>query len=162
MVHKRAYRKVVQVCPGGECRQDSVFHGLEALAPCEWVIVHDGARPCLDDRILRRGLAAAQECGAAVAGVPCKDTVEVVSTDMRVQDTPDRATLWMAQTPQVFRYRLLLDAHQRCTSDVTDDAMMVESLGYPVKMFLGAYQNLKVTTPDDLAVVEKLLEEFST
>jgi 2-C-methyl-D-erythritol 4-phosphate cytidylyltransferase len=97
-----------------------------------------------------------------VAGVPCKDTVEVVSTDMRVQDTPDRATLWMAQTPQVFRYRLLLDAHQRCTSDVTDDAMMVESLGYPVKMFLGAYQNLKVTTPDDLAVVEKLLEEFST
>ena len=159
LVRERAYRKVVHLCPGGERRQDSVFNGLEALAGCEWVIVHDGARPCLDDRMLRRGLAAAQECGAAVAGVPCKDTIKAVSPDMTVHNTPDRATLWMAQTPQVFRYRLLMDAHQRCSSDVTDDAMMVESLGYPVKMFLGAYENLKVTTPEDLALAEALLRE---
>ena len=157
LVRERAYRKVVQICPGGDRRQDSVFNGLEALAGCEWVIVHDGARPCLDDRMLRRGLVAAQECGAAAAGVPCKDTVKVVSMDMKVQDTPDRSTLWMAQTPQVFRCRILTDAHQRCSSEVTDDAMMVESLGYPVKMFLGAYENLKVTTPEDLALAEALL-----
>ena len=157
LVRERGYRKVVQLCPGGKRRQDSVYNGLEAVAGCEWVIVHDGARPCLDDKMLRRGLGAAQECGAAVAGVQCKDTIKVVSTDMKVQDTPDRATLWMAQTPQVFRYRLLLDAHRRCDSDVTDDATMVESLGYPVKMFLGAYENLKVTTPDDLILAEVLL-----
>lgn len=161
LVRERGYRKVVQLCPGGERRQDSVFNGLKALAGCEWVIVHDGARPCLDDKMLRRGLAAAQECGAAVAGVPCKDTIKVVSTDMKVEDTPDRATLWVAQTPQVFRYRILMDAHQRCASDVTDDAMMVESLGYPVKMFLGAYENLKVTTPDDLALAETLLRDWA-
>ena len=163
LVRERAYRKVVQLCPGGERRQDSVFNGLEALAGCEWVIVHDGARPCLDDRMLRRGLAAAQECGAAVAGAPCKDTIKVVSPDMTVHDTPDRSTLWMAQTPQVFRYRILMDAHisslNTGASDVTDDAMMVESLGYPVKMFLGAYENLKVTTPDDLALAEALLSD---
>lgn len=161
LVRERGYRKVVQLCPGGERRQDSVFNGLKALAGCEWVIVHDGARPCLDDKMLRRGLAAAQECGAAVAGVPCKDTIKVVSTDMKVEDTPDRATLWVAQTPQVFRYRILMDAHQRCASDVTDDAMMVESFGYPVKMFLGAYENLKVTTPDDLALAETLLRDWA-
>ena len=159
LVSERGYRKVVQVCPGGERRQDSVFNGLEALAGCGWIIVHDGARPCLDDKMLRRGLAAAQECGAAVAGVPCKDTIKVVSTDMAVQNTPDRDTLWLTQTPQVFRYPILMDAHRNCASDVTDDAMMVESLGYPVKMFLGAYDNLKVTTPDDLAIAEALLRD---
>ena len=156
-IEAASYRKVKHVCPGGERRQDSVRSGLDSLTPCDWVIVHDGARPCLDLSMLERGLAAAQEAGASVAGVPVKDTIKVISSQGTVLDTPNRRSLWAAQTPQVFRYDLLLDAHWRCTKDVTDDAMMLESLGHPVKMFMGSYENLKVTTPEDLILAEAFL-----
>lgn len=159
LVDARGYRKVTHVCPGGKRRQDSVRSGLDALTPCDWVIVHDGARPCLDLPMLERGLAAVQEAGAAVAGVPVKDTIKVVSDQGAVVDTPDRKSLWAAQTPQIFRYDLLRDAHDRCIEDVTDDAMMVESLGHSVKMFLGSYENLKVTTPEDLILAEAFLKQ---
>ena len=159
LVRQKGYRKVVKVCPGGARRQDSVRLGLEALAPCDLVLVHDGARPCLDHCMLFRGLKTAREWGAAVAGVPVKDTIKVASPEALVVDTPPRETLWAAQTPQVFRYSLLWEAHQRCRGDFTDDASMLESLGHPVKMFLGSYQNLKVTTPEDLAVAEAFLAE---
>ena len=109
--------------------------------------------------MLERGLTVAQEAGAAVAGVPVKDTIKVVSGQGTVLDTPDRQTLWAAQTPQIFGYDLLRDAHGRCVDDVTDDAMMVESLGQPVKMFLGSYENLKVTTPEDLILAEAFLKQ---
>ena len=158
LVRERAYRKVSRTCAGGPRRQDSVRRGLESLTPCEWVIVHDGARPCLDRRMLWRGLKAARKSGASAAGVPVKDTIKVVSSQDVVVDTPPRERLWAAQTPQVFRYGLLWDAHQRCNLPVTDDAAMVESLGHPVKMFLGSYENLKVTTPEDLIVAETLLK----
>jgi 2-C-methyl-D-erythritol 4-phosphate cytidylyltransferase len=159
LVDARGYRKVTHVCPGGKRRQDSVRSGLDALTPCDWLIVHDGARPCLDLPMLERGLAAVQEAGAAVAGVPVKDTIKVVSDQGAVVDTPDRKSLWAAQTPQIFRYDLLRDAHDRCIEDVTDDAMMVESLGHSVKMFLGSYENLKVTTPEDLILAEAFLKQ---
>ena len=161
LVKERGYRKVVHVCAGGERRQDSVRNGLELLSPCDWVMVHDGARPCLDDGMLQRGLDAAAECGAAVAGVPVKDTIKLVSPDQMVQETPDRSSLWAAQTPQVFRYSLLLEAHRTGTGDVTDDAAMVEALGHPVKMFLGALQNIKVTTAEDLVIAEVFLKAAS-
>ena len=157
LVNQNGYQKVSRVCPGGQRRQDSVLCGLEALSSCEWVVVHDGARPCLDLAMLKRGLEAAQESGAAVAGVPVKDTIKVVSSQGAVEATPDRESLWAAQTPQVFRLDVLWDAHRRCTGPVTDDAMMVESLGWPVKMFLGSYENLKVTTPEDLLLAEVFL-----
>ena len=149
------------VCAGGQRRQDSVRCGLERLAGCRWVIVHDGARPCLDPGILQRGLTAVQECGAAVAGVPVKDTIKQVSPQGQITGTPDRDRLWAAQTPQIFEYALLWQAHQRCTQPVTDDAAMVESLGHPVKMFLGAYENIKVTTTDDLVIAERFLKTSS-
>ncbi len=157
MVRQRGYRKVSRVCPGGNRRQDSVRNGIEALQPCDCVVIHDGARPSLDQAMLNRGLLAAQEPGAAVAGVPVKDTIKVVSASDMVVDTPARDTLWAAQTPQIFRFGLLLDAHQRCTQTVTDDAAMVASLGHQVKMFMGSYENLKVTTPEDLAIAEAFL-----
>ena len=157
LVRRRGYGKVSRICPGGARRQDSVRSGIESLKPCEWVIVHDGARPCLDHAMLERGLRAAEESGAAVAGVPVKDTIKVVSSQDMVVDTPARDRLWAAQTPQIFRYSLLWDAHQRCSKPVTDDAAMLESLGHPVKIFLGSYENLKVTTPEDLAVAEVIL-----
>ncbi len=161
MVQQRGYTKVTSVCAGGRRRQDSVRFGLEQLTACEWVMVHDGARPCLDDAMLQRGLEAAAESGSAVAGVPVKDTIKVVSMYQTVQETPERSLLWAAQNPQVFRYRTLLDSHYACTQDFTDDAAMVESMGYRVKMFLGAYENIKVTTADDLIIVEAFLKASS-
>ncbi|PKB71552.1 MAG: 2-C-methyl-D-erythritol 4-phosphate cytidylyltransferase [SAR202 cluster bacterium Io17-Chloro-G6] len=158
LVQQRGYRKVSHVCPGGQRRQDSVRNGLESLSSCDWVLVHDGARPCFDEAMLQRGLDAAAECGSAVAGMPVKDTIKQVSPDQMVSETPDRSLLWAAQTPQVFQYQLLLDAHRTWTEDVTDDAAMVEALGHPVKMFLGAYENLKVTTADDLIIAEAFLK----
>lgn len=157
LVSQRRYKKVRPVCPGGSRRQDSVLLGIQALEPCDWVVIHDGARPCLDHGALERGLESAQETGAAVAGVPVKDTIKSVSPQQVVLNTPDRKGLWAAQTPQVFRYDLLLDAHTACLEEVTDDAAMVESIGHTVKMFLGSYENLKVTTPEDLAVAEVFL-----
>jgi 2-C-methyl-D-erythritol 4-phosphate cytidylyltransferase len=108
--------------------------------------------------MLRRGLKAARKSGASAAGVPVKDTIKVVSPRRLVTDTPSRARLWAAQTPQVFRYDLLLEAHQNCAQTVTDDAALVESMGHPVRMFRGSYENLKVTTPEDLAIAATFLQ----
>jgi 2-C-methyl-D-erythritol 4-phosphate cytidylyltransferase len=158
LVQEGGYSKVTSVCSGGRRRQDSVRFGLDLLTACEWVMVHDGARPCFDDAMLQRGLEAAAEYGSAVAGVPVKDTIKRIAENQMVRETPDRAQLWAAQTPQVFRYRTLLEAHKSCNRDVTDDAAMLESLGHPVKMFLGAYENIKVTTADDLLIAEVFLK----
>lgn len=155
LVRRYQYRKVAQVCAGGERRQDSVRAGLDALPPCHWVIIHDGARPGVDAALLQRGLDAARHSpnGAAIAAVPVKDTIKVVSPAMEITATPDRSTLYAAQTPQIFRYERLLQAHAQFAGDATDDAAMVESLGDRVAVFPGSYRNLKVTTPEDLAAV---------
>ena len=159
LARKRGYAKVSRVCAGGARRQDSVKAGLDALQPCDFVMVHDGARPGLDAALLQRGLDAVTVpgCAAAIAGVPVKDTIKVVAPDGHITDTPDRSTLWAAQTPQIFAHDLLHRVHAEFEGDATDDAMMVEALGHPVKMFLGSYENLKVTTPEDLAVMEAIL-----
>ena len=159
LVQKGGYRKVSHVCAGGARRQDSVRAGLEALEPCSWVTVHDGARPGLDLSLLQRGLeaVAASPDGAAIAGVPVKDTIKVVDGEGVVTDTPSRETLWAAQTPQIFGYDLLRRSHAEFVGDATDDAMMVEALGCRVSMFPGSYENLKVTTPEDLAAMEAVL-----
>ncbi len=148
----------VRVCAGGLMRQDSARAGLEALGPCEWVVAHDGARPLVDAAMALRGLEAARETGAAVAAVPAKDTVKIVSEDGIVRETPPRESVWQAQTPQVFLRSLLLEAHRKAKGVFTDDAAMVESLGRPVKVFLGSYRNIKVTTPEDLLLVKALME----
>lgn len=152
--------KVSSVVAGGQRRQDSVRNGLLALAPCDYVMVHDGARPVVDDSMLERAALAAMEHGAAVAGVPVKDTIKRVGPSLIIADTLDRSLLWQAQTPQVFRYDLLLEAHRRCDGDYTDDAAMLESLGHSVHMFEGSYENIKVTTAGDLVIAEALLREM--
>ena len=159
LVDERGYRKVSHICGGGARRQDSVKAGLSALAPCRWVVVHDGARPGLDLALLQRGMGAVTTSphGAAIAGVPVKDTIKVVDVEGTVTDTPARETLWSAQTPQIFDYELLCRAHAEFEGDATDDAMMVEALGCQVSMFLGSYENLKVTTPEDLMVMEAVV-----
>lgn len=157
LAQERRWRKVVAVTPGGARRQDSVKAGLDALPPCDWVLVHDGARPCVTEAMIGRGLEAAQATGAAIAAVPAKDTIKVVGSDHVVCETPDRSALWLVQTPQVFRYDILRDACARPSGDVTDDASLVEQAGHRVRVFMGAYENIKVTTPEDLALAELFL-----
>ncbi len=144
------------VVPGGARRQDSVRNGLLALGPCGWIAVHDAARPFAAHTLLLRVLAAAQATGAAVPALRVADTVKRVR-DGTVVETLARADLWAAQTPQVFRRDLLERAHREVADDATDDAAMVERLGVGVRIVEGAYNNLKVTTPHDLAIAVWLL-----
>ena len=160
VVQEHAYRKISRVVAGGARRQDSVKAGIDALKPCRWVMVHDGARPGVDIPLLERALAAADTSphGAAIAGVPVKDTIKTVDASGRITGTPPRESLWAAQTPQIFAYDVLCRAHAQFQGEATDDAMMVESLGYHVTIFPGSYENLKVTTPEDLVVMEAILQ----
>jgi 2-C-methyl-D-erythritol 4-phosphate cytidylyltransferase len=153
---------LLKVCAGGARRQDSVAAGLGELKNVKWVVVHDGARPVIDGTLIERGLDAAQETGSAVAAVPVKDTIKEITDDNTVKSTPARSRLWAVQTPQVFRYDLIKQAHSRITGDVTDDASLLEQLGYSVKIFMGSYDNIKVTTPDDLVLAECFLKKRIT
>jgi 2-C-methyl-D-erythritol 4-phosphate cytidylyltransferase len=154
---QRKWKKVIAVRLGGARRQDTVRLGLQALPPtAQWVMVHDGARPLVTGAVLNAGLAAAQQAGSAIAAVPVKDTIKSVD-GTRVRATLDRSSLVHVQTPQVFRRDLLERAHRDITDDVTDDAAMVERLGIPVHTFPGSYANIKITTPDDLAIAGVLL-----
>ncbi len=143
---------------GGARRQDSVRHGLAALGPCEWVVVHDAARPFADHALLVRALEAARATGAAVTAVPVKDTIKRVRGG-RVVETLPRAELWAVQTPQVFRGELLARAHREIAVEATDDAALVEQLGVPVAVAEGAYANIKLTTPDDLVLARLLWQQ---
>jgi len=160
LASERGFRKVSQVCAGGERRQDSVRRGLLALSPCDLAMVHDGARPCVEGAMLHRAAQAAAAHGAAVAGMPVKDTIKRVGPDLAVEETPERARLWQAQTPQVFAYDPLLEVHQSAVGDYTDDAAMVEAAGQPVRMFEGSYENIKVTTAGDLLIAEAFLRRI--
>lgn len=163
LVRDSGWRKIEAVVAGGRERQDSVMAGLRALATCEWVLVHDAARPLLTPEIIGRGLAAARETGASVAATPVRDTLKRVAggeSAPRVAHTVDRAALWAAQTPQVFRAAVLrrafAEAGERAAA-FTDDASLVEAMGHPVAVFHGGSHNVKVTFPEDLALVEALL-----
>lgn len=148
--------KLAKVVPGGLRRQDSVEAGLKALPSCQWVIIHDGARPLVGAELITAGLEAAQETGTAVAAVPVTDTVKLVDDNGYVKETLPRSHLWAVQTPQVFRFDIIKEAYRKATGDVTDDAALVEALGYKVKPYMGAYDNIKLTTPADLALAEAL------
>ena len=151
---ERGWSKVLEICAGGKRRQDSVRQGLNELEDCDWVVIHDSARPFLTTDLIRDGLEAAQVTGAAVAAVPIKDTVKLGGSDMMVSKTLNRQELWAVQTPQVFRFDIIAEAHEQIKEDVTDDASMVEHLGRKVKLYMGSYNNIKITTPEDLALAE--------
>lgn len=157
LMRELRFDKVAQVTGGGPRRQDSVRMGLDALGECAWVLVHDGARPLLTPDLIESALEAARETGAAVPVVPLVDTVKEVGPDASVMRTVDRSRLRAAQTPQCFRYDLLLRAHREVTAGVTDDAAMLETLGLVVKTFPGDRRNIKVTTQTDLTLAEALL-----
>jgi 2-C-methyl-D-erythritol 4-phosphate cytidylyltransferase len=157
LVEEGGFSKVIAVCAGGQRRQDSVAEGLKRLEGCDWVVIHDGARPCLTAELVERGLEEARQAGAAIAAVPLKETVKVVDDAGEIESTPRRDSLWAAQTPQVFRFDLIAGAHRMVRQEVTDDASLVETLGYKVRVYMGLYDNIKVTTPEDLALAETIL-----
>lgn len=158
LVRRHQWPKVSALCVGGLRRQDSVREGLRNLCDCDWVVVHDGARPCVGPELIERGLEEARESGAAIAALPVTDTVKVVSPDCFVEETLPRQRLWAAQTPQVFRSDVISEAHQRAEGYATDDAALVERLGHRVKVYRGSDVNIKVTTPDDLVIAEAFLK----
>ena len=158
-----SFTKVQELVAGGETRQMSVYNGLRALsADVDFVIVHDGVRPFVTDETISDCLTAADEYGAAVAAVPVKDTIKLANENRFITETPKRERLWAVQTPQVFRKALLEAAHQTAQERQltgTDDAALVEQLGIPVKLVMGSYANVKITTPVDLRVAEVLLSD---
>jgi 2-C-methyl-D-erythritol 4-phosphate cytidylyltransferase len=161
---QETWSKVHDIVVGGARRQDSVCQGLDALAThnpaCQWVMIHDGARPFVTETIISSGLQAAIEHKAAVAAVPVKDTIKQV-VDGIILATPDRSQLWNIQTPQVFAFDLIHQAHHSPLAEVeaTDDAILMERLGYRVAIFPGSYTNIKITTQDDLLIANALLQE---
>ncbi len=154
------WTKVIDICEGGSRRQDSVINGLNKIGDCQWAIIHDGARPLVTVDLIEQGLETALETGAAIAAVPVTDTIKVAGENMIVLGTPPRHGLWSVQTPQVFRYKLISEAYHQIQSEVTDDSTVVERTGHQVKIYPGSYDNIKVTTPDDLKLAEVLWRKY--
>lgn len=148
---------------GGAERQDSVRNGLAALsADCSYVLVHDAARPFVTSEQISEMIRQVEHDQAVIMAVPVKDTIKVVGATGIVESTPARESLWAVQTPQAFRMSLLREAHEAAQQSGkmgTDDAMLVEWLGYPVKILPGSYENIKITTPDDLWLGEEILRK---
>ena len=152
------FQKVAAVLPGGETRQASVFNGIKRTSDdTDIIIVHDGVRPFVTENIIEASVESATQWGAAIVAVPVKDTIKVADKDNFVSSTPGRNQLWAIQTPQVFRREILMKAHlyaQEQNIDATDDATLVERLGYKIKLVMGSYRNIKITTPEDLVIAD--------
>ena len=149
----------VAVCIGGKRRQDSVLAGLKLLGDCDLVVIQDGARPMVTVDMIENGLEAVKETGAAIAAVPATDTIKMADKDMIARQTLPRDNLWLCQTPQVFLYDVLIKAYREAIAEVTDDAQIVELAGGKVKLYQGSYDNIKITTPADLAIAEMLWQK---
>jgi 2-C-methyl-D-erythritol 4-phosphate cytidylyltransferase len=162
VVERYAFAKVRNIVPGGAERQHSVLNGLRAVADArddDVVLIHDGVRPLVPVHVLERALEAAAEHDAALVAVPAKDTVKIVA-DGIVRETPPRENIWLAQTPQAFRYGVIRAAHEAADAERflgTDDSMLVERLGREVHIVPGDYRNIKITTPEDLILAEAFL-----
>jgi 2-C-methyl-D-erythritol 4-phosphate cytidylyltransferase len=156
------FTKVGTIVVGGLKRQDSVWKGLRAIkGDGDVVMVHDGVRPFISQELLQKTGQAMESSGAAIVAVPVKDTIKTASPQGEVLTTLDRSTLWAIQTPQAFRRDLLEKAFEKAIDDgfyATDDAALVERLGEKVTIVEGSYENIKITTPEDLVLGESLLK----
>ena len=162
IIDKYGYKNI-KIAFGGKERQDSVFNGLKAVNErCDFVLIHDGARPFVTDEIIKNSIECAKKNKCVIVGVPVKDTIKIINKDNEVCDTPNRSTLWSIQTPQVFEYSSIIKAHQMAKEENyygTDDSMLMEHFGYNVKVVEGSYNNIKITTPEDLKIGEEILKE---
>ncbi len=163
IVKKYGFQKVTRVIAGGKERYDSVYRGLCALKGIDYVYIHDGARPFIDQGMLARAKENVEKYQACAAGMPSKDTIKIINKEGFVEETPQRKSVWIIQTPQVFSYPLIYHAYEKMYQDmptiqITDDAMVVETmLQMPVKLYEGSYNNIKITTPEDLSVAKAFL-----
>lgn len=163
------FQKITAVVEGGKERYHSVYAGLQALKSCDYVLIHDGARPLVSNEIICRTIRGAMDYKACAAGVPVKDTIKEADDSGFAAKTLDRGRLWQIQTPQAFAYPLIREAYDWIMEresrqiGITDDAMVLESYGgCPVRLVEGSYTNLKVTTPEDMVVAGALLERDVT
>ena len=157
------YTKVKGVIVGGAERQHSVINGLRAMEADDEdvVLIHDGVRPFVSVHVLQRAIEVARTTDGALVAVPAKDTIKMVENGI-IRETPPRETLWLAQTPQAFRYGVIRAAHELAEAEDflgTDDASLVERLGKEIHIVLGDYRNIKITTPEDLVLAEAFLKE---
>jgi len=160
--HYRSFDKIARIAAGGRTRQESVYNGLLAANPAaDVVMAHDAVRPFVSAAVIERAAACAFESGACAAGVPVKDTIKICDENAVVTATPARGALWAAQTPQAFRREVLLNAFRQAEktgSVYPDDAALAESAGARVRMIMGGYDNIKITTPEDMYLAEIILK----
>lgn len=163
IVDKYGISKVKAIVEGGKERYHSVFEGLKQTSDADYVLIHDGARPFVNQDIIRRCMQEAQKYQACVVGMPVKDTIKIADEEGYAKQTPDRKNVWMIQTPQTFSYALIYEAYEEMlkTEDtaITDDAMVLERIkGKKSKLIEGSYRNIKITTPEDLLIANVYLQ----
>ena len=163
IVERYHLTKVKAIVEGGKERYHSVYEGLKAVRESDYVLIHDGARPFLEQDVINRILLAVSEYKACVAGMPMKDTIKIADEEQFAKETPKRSDVWMIQTPQAFSFELIYDAYTRMLqkedTSITDDAMVVEKMtSQKVKLIEGSYRNIKITTPEDLLIAEAYLQ----
>lgn len=170
IVEEYQFKKVIQIIEGGRERYDSVYQALINCDETDYVLIHDGARPFITKALIELIIDQVKEHKACIIGTPVKETIKIVNRDGNITDTPDRSTLWAAQTPQAFEYQSILTAYLKfynekayCGLNITDDAMLYETyIKLPVKMIMGDYNNLKLTTPEDLTLAKSILHHTNT
>lgn len=152
--------RVSKIVEGGKERQDSVYNGLKEVEDSEIILIHDGARPFTTEKIIKDGINFARKYGAAAPGVTPKDTIKIIDCDGFSKETPNRETLVAIQTPQVFRSDIIIDSHKKIRESklkVTDDTMVVELYNHKVYIYEGDYENIKITTKEDLILAQKFV-----
>ena len=162
IIENYGFLKVRAIVEGGKERYHSVYEGLKAAKETDYVLIHDGARPFITQEIISHTIEAVCKYQACVVGMPVKDTIKIVDIDNCAKETPNRSTVWQVQTPQAFSYSLIFDAYTKMfeaeDSAITDDAMVVERMtSQKVRLIKGSYQNIKITTPEDLLIAEVYL-----
>jgi 2-C-methyl-D-erythritol 4-phosphate cytidylyltransferase len=164
IVEKYQIKKVSNIVEGGLERQHSVNKGLMACNDCEIVLIHDGARPFIENRIIEAGISFAKEYGACTCGVEPKDTIKIKDENGFSAGTLNRASLFSVQTPQCFNYSLIVESHEKAFKNnvkATDDTSVAEYCGHKIYLYEGSYSNIKITTPEDLVIGEKILENLA-
>lgn len=157
IVEKYGFTKVCKIVAGGKERYHSVHEGIQAIDEADYVFIHDGARPFVTNEIIERAYATVKEDNACVVAMPVKDTIKIADENGFAVQTPDRKRVWQMQTPQTFEYHLIKNAYEKLMIEepegITDDAMVVETMtDHRVKLVEGSYQNIKITTPEDLDI----------
>lgn len=175
IVAKFGFTKVKSITAGGKERYNSVYNGMKAAGECDYIFIHDGARPFITEEIIERAYLVLGQNGSAVVGMPVKDTIKIVDKNCDVSATPNRSSVWQVQTPQCFEYNVAMKAYENLISEektgalakrgiqVTDDAMVVETFlqdtsNVRVRLVEGSYENIKITTPEDLRIAEIFLD----